>query len=403
MYQVLMKKYAPLLGLLLAIPVLQAQQLTQPATAAANSSLPNPLAGPTTPQPADETVVEEIIVRVNNGIITLSDLHRSQDELKNQLSNPAVSGGDDAGKPKEQDLLRDLIDQQLLTQKGAELGISADTEVVKRLDEIRKQMHLDSMEAMEKAAQAQGVSFEDFKQNLKNQIITQRVISDEVGGHINITHEEIQQYYDQHKSEMERPEQVRLSEILVTTQTAPPVKTESGQTALPEAPSADVVAAAQAKADKIYEQLKGGATFADVAKKDSDGPTATLGGDLEYFKRGTLSKQLEDQVFTLNAGQFTQPVRTNQGFVILEVTEHQTAGIPPLKDVDDQIHQMLYMQRMQPALREYLTKLREEAYIDIKPGYVDTGASPNETKPVFTTASAADKEKVKKKKKFGVF
>ena len=117
-----------------------------------------------------------------------------------------------------------------------------------------------------------------------------------------------------------------------------------------------------------------------------------------------MSKQLEDQVFGLKAGQYTEPVRTNQGWVILKVTEHQSEGTPPLKEVDSQIQERLYMTKMQPALREYLTKLREDAYIDIKPGYVDTGASPNETKPVYTTASSTDDtKKTKKKKKYVVF
>ena len=88
--------------------------------------------------------------------------------------------------------------------------------------------------------------------------------------------------------------------------------------------------------------------------------------------------------------------------MILKVTEHQSEGVPPLKEVEPQIQERLYMTKMQPALREYLTKLREDAYIDIKPGYVDTGASPNETKPIYTTASTADDtKKAKKKKKFG--
>ena len=300
--------------------------------------------------------------------------------------------------------MRDLIDQQLLLQKGTELGISADTDVVKRLDQLRQQMHADSMEDLEKAAQAQGVSFEDFKQNLKNGIITQKVIQQEVGGHITITQQQIQQFYDQHKSEMERPEQVRLSEILVSTQKAPPVKTEKGQTVLPEPDDPAVVTAAQKKVDNIYAQLQKGANFADLAKANSDGPTSQAGGDLEYFQQGTLSKELEDQVFALKAGEYTPPVRTNQGWVILEVTEHQEPGVPSLKDVEGRIQERLYMTQMQPALREYLTKLREDAYIDIKPGYIDSGASPNETKPIFTTAEEAGaKSATKKKKKFGIF
>lgn len=353
----------------------------------------------------NDTVVEEIIARVNNSIITRADVRHAREQLLNELKQSDPAAADQDLKEHEKDMLRDLIDQQLLLQKGADLGITADTELVKRLDELRKQMHADSMEDMEKAAQAQGISFEDFKQNLKNNIITQRVISQEVGGHIAVSNQEIQQYYDQHKADMERPEQVRLSEILISTQTTAPVKTEKGETALPETPSPEVVAQAQAKANQVYALLQKGGKFDDLAKQYSNGPTAAMGGDLEYFKRGTLSKDLEQKVFDMQAGQYTEPIRTNQGFVILKLTEHQTAGVPPLKEAETQIQEQLYMTKMQPALRDYLTKLREEAYIDIKPGYMDTGASPNETKPIYTTASSDNGKpsKEKKKKKLGLF
>jgi len=361
-------------------------------------SVPPAVAAPAAnAQPSDATVVEEIIVRVNNSIISLSDLKRSQEQLKSESEkqDPSTSA---ENRPQEKDLLRDLIDSRLLAQKAEELGISADTDVIKRLDELRKQMHAESMEDLEKAAQAQGVSFEEFKQNLKETILTQKVIQQEVGGHLTVTQQEIQEFYNQHKSEMERPETVRLSEILVSTQTP---AAAPGQ----PAPSADeVVAQAKSKADAIYAQLQKGAKFDELAQKNSNGPTAANGGDLEYFKRGTLAKQLEDQVFALKPGQYTEPIRTNQGWVILKVSEHQSEGIPPLKEVEPQIQERLYMAKMQPALREYLTKLRENAYIDIKPPYVDTGASPNETKPVYTTASTTDdSKKTKKKKKYVVF
>src|SRR5271169_4711410 len=376
-----MKKFA-LLGLafLLAIPA---------------------LAAPSGQSSQSDTVVEEIIARINNNIITHADLRRARDQMLTDLHQQEPNATLADQKDREKDLLRDLIDQQLLLQKGEELGISADTEVVKRLDELRKQMHAESMEALEKAAQAQGVSFEEFKQNLKNSIITQRVIGQEVGGHISVSQQEIQKEYDTHKAEMERPEQVRLSEILISTQAAPAVRTEKGKEVLPAAPSPDVVVQAQAKADQVYALLQKGGKFEDLAKQYSDGPTSAAGGDLEYFKRGTMSKDLEQQVFELKVGEYTKPIRTNQGFVILKVTEHQVAGIPPLKDVETRVQENIYIQKMQPALRDYLTKLRENAYIDIKAGYIDTGASPNETKPVYTTAATSDTtKKTKKKKKY---
>ncbi len=343
---------------------------------------------------AADTVVEEIIARINNQIVTRSELQKSREQLLAGLREQGIPETDPRAGQQENNLLRDMIDQQLLVQKAQDLGLSADTELIKKLDEYRKQMGLDSMEALEKAAQAQGVNYEDFKQNLRNNILTQQVIQREVGAHIIITPEEEQQFYNEHRAEMEQPEQVRLSEILIAPQA------NAGEQPTPEA-----VAAAEQKAQQALAELKSGKKFVDVAKQVSNGPTAAQGGDLGYFKRGSLAKELEDKTFAMKAGDISDVIRTKQGFVILQVSEHTAAGVPPLKTVEPQIQEQIYYRKLQPALRTYLTKLREEAFIDIKPGYVDTGASPNQTKPVITTAASAqaEKEKQKKKKKFLIF
>ena len=368
-----------------------------------------------------DTVVEEIIVRVNNSIITSSDYARSKEQLKDEIKQQDAANADKAYAERERDVLRDLIDQQLLLEKGKDLGISADTELIKKLDEMRKQMNLDSMEELEKAAQSQGISYEDFKQNLRNQIITQQVIAREVGSHLNITKEDEQKFYEEHKSEMEQPEQIRLSEILVSTQKAAPSKVPEPKASpdsppaaadakpadtpppAPAVPDAEQLAAAEAKANGILDQIHKGAAFDEVAKKNSDGPSAAQGGDLGLFKRGTLSKELEDRTFAMKAGEVTDVIRTKQGFVILKVTEHQMAGIPTLKQMEPRIQDALYYQKLQPALRVYLKKLREEAFIDVHAGYVDSGASPNQTKPVETASKDSSAKNLKKKKKLGIF
>ncbi len=351
-----------------------------------------------------DTVVEEIIARVNNEIITRSEFVRSREQLKQEVQQQDPGNADKVFAEKQRDVLRDLIDQQLLLQKGKDLGITGDTELVKRLDEMRKQMNLGTMEELEKAAEAQGVSYEEFKQNLRNQIITQRVIGQEVGSKLSFSKEEEQKFYDDHKADLLQPEQVRLSEILI----APKASGAPGAGADPPQPppqaDAEVqLTAAQTRAQELLEQIRKGADFAEVAKKYSDGPSAKEGGDLNYFKRGTLAKELEDKVFAMKAGDVTDVIRTKQGFVILKVTEHQQQGIPPLKDIEPKIQDALYMQKLQPALRAYLTKLREEAYIDYKPGYVDTGVSAKQTKPVETTSRDLTAKNLKKKKKLGVF
>jgi len=352
--------------------------------------------------PAD-TIVEEIVARVNNEIITRSEYIRSRDQLKQEIQQQDPADAEHAFTEKQRDVLRDLIDQQLLLQKGRDLGITGDTELVKKLDEMRKQMNLNSMEDLEKAAEAQGASYEEFKQNMRNQIITQRVIGQEVGSKLSMSKDEEAKFYNEHKDEMERPEAVRLSEILIAPK--PPVKPGPDGKPLPptDAENEAALAAAQAKAQEVLDQLHKGAAFADLAKKYSDGPSAKDGGDLNFFNRGTLAKELEDKVFALKANETTDVVRTKQGFVILQVTEHQTAGIPTLKEAEPRIQDALYMKKLQPALRTYLTTLREDAFIDVKAGYVDTGASPKQTKPVETTAKEVASKNLKKKKKLGVF
>jgi peptidyl-prolyl cis-trans isomerase SurA len=353
--------------------------------------------------PAD-TVVEEIVARVNNEIISRTEYIRSRDQVKQDIQQQNPANADREFAEKQGDVLRDLIDQQLLLQKGKDLGITGDTELVKRLDEMRKQMNLATMEELEKAAEAQGASYEDFKQNMRNQIITQKVIGQEVGQKLSMNKDEEKKFYDEHRAEMEQPEQVRLSELLIAPKaTAKPAIGADGKPVPPsEAEAQAELEAAKATADSLLDQIHKGAKFADLAKKYSDGPSAKDGGDLNYFKRGTLSKELEDKVFALKAGDVTDVIRTKQGYVILQATEHQTAGIPPFKEVEPRIQDALYMQKLQPALRAYLTTLREEAYIDIKTGYVDTGASSKQTKPVETADKDAGSKKLKKKK-LGVF
>ena len=354
--------------------------------------------------PAD-TVVEEIVARVNNEIITRTEYIRSRDQLKQEVLQQDPTNADRDFNDREKDVLRDLIDQQLLLQKGKDLGITGDTELVKRLDEMRKEMKLESMEDLEKAAEAQGASYEDFKQNLRNQIITQRVIGQEVGQHLAMSKEDERKFYEQHKAEMEQPEQVRLSEILIAPK--PASKPAAAPGANPDPPSdADneaALAAAQAKANEVLAQIQKGVPFADLAKKFSDGPSAKDGGDLSYFKRGTLAKELEDKVFALKPGAVTDVIRTKQGYVILQATEHQQAGVPSLKEAEPRIQDALYMQKLQPALRAYLMTLRENAFIDIKAGYIDSGASSKQTKPIETSEKEAKTKNLKKGKKLGVF
>ncbi len=328
------------------------------------------------------TVVEDIVVRVNDQIISRSDVERQEQQLLQSAAQQNASKEDVAAEQKN--MLRDMIDQQLLLSRAKELGLNADADVIRRLDDIRKQNKLDSLDDLERAARKEGVNFEDFKAQIRNQLLTQMVVRDEVGRRLQMSQADMVKYYNEHKDEFQQPEQIRLSEILIPT--------------ADNASPADI-AQAEAKANDVKAELDKGGDFADLAKKYSGGPSAAQGGELGLFKRGALAKVLEDQTFALKAGDATAPTRTRQGFVILKVTQHDQAGPAPMKDVAPQIEEAMYMQAMQPALRAYLTKLRGDAYVDIQPGFVDSGASGAETKPLFTAyAPPAPKKKVQKQK-----
>jgi peptidyl-prolyl cis-trans isomerase SurA len=335
--------------------------------------------------PYGGTPVEEIIARVNDQIITRSDYDRAMKELDDEARQHGATMQQIS--EAHQELLRNLIDQQLWLSKGKELGINGETELIQKLNDIRKQYHLETLEDLEKAAKEQGVSYEDFKANIRNGIITQLVMRDQVGRRIQITPGEVQRYFEEHKQEYAQPESVNLSEILVSV--AAPAA--GGQ---PD--DAATLAAAKAKADDIEAKLHAGGEFSQLAKSFSDGPTAAEGGDLGQYRRGTMAKVLEDQTFTLKPGQYTDPIRTRQGFVILKVTQHVPGGVPEFKDVEQQVEDAFFTSRMEPAMRDYLSLMREQAYIDIKPGFTDTGASPKEIQPIYSAYTPPAPKKKKK-------
>jgi peptidyl-prolyl cis-trans isomerase SurA len=316
--------------------------------------------------PYGGNTVEEIVARVNDQIITTSDYDRAMQEADQEARQHGATMQEISETHK--DLLRNLIDQQLWLSKGKELGITGETDLVNKLNEIRKQYNLASLEDLEKAAREQGYSYEDFKANLRNQIVTQEVMREEVGRKISVTPGEVERYFEQHKQEYAQQESVKLSEILVSTGTP-------GAPGLGADPQK--VAEAQAKANDLEAKLHAGADFAQLARTSSDGTTASQGGDLGTYKHGQLGQVFEEATFPLKVGDFTEPIRTKQGFIILKVVDHTQGGVPAFKDVEPDVEQNYYMSRMEPAIRTYLTTMREEASIDIKPGYADTGASPN--------------------------
>ena len=343
------------------------------------------------PAPAADTkVIEEILVKINGEIITRSELDRNLTGLRAELAAQKIPPDkiEATVAERQQELLRDLIDNSLLVQKGKEMSISVEAQLIKYLDELRRQNNVASMEEFEKwATERAGVPFEDLKDQFRNQILTQRVIGQEVSSRISVGKEDIAKYYEEHKTEFVRPEQIHLREILVSTEGKDPKE----------------IPALEKKANDILARLRKGERFPDLASKMSDNPeSAQAGGDIGFFKRGLLDKPIEDIVFSARRGFITDVLKRPNGFLILRVEERHTEGQARLEEVEQEIHERLFGPKMQPALRAYLTRLRQEAFIEIRPGYIDSGAAPGKDtawkdpeqfKPAVTTKAEATKKK----------
>lgn len=347
---------------------------------------------PKTVDTANARTVEEIIARVNNEIITKSELDRSkataEEDARQDCANRCTAEQlQTAIEDRQKNALRDLIDQSLLVQRGKDMGIGVEPEVIKRLDQIRVQNKLADMDALEKAVTSQGLNWEDFKNNIRNGVLQQRVIGSEVGSHINISKEEVEKYYNEHKTEFVRPEQVALREIVVSTDG----KKESQ---IPEL---------KKKAETALKRVKDGEDFGEIAKRFSDGATKDQGGYLGMYKKGELSKELEGTVFKMKKNDLTDVLETKQGFLILQVLEHFDEGQQSVDKVTNEIMSHLYDQRMEPGVREYLKTLREQSYVVIKPGFVEAaGGGNSEIQEVSSTPEAAKAGK-KGHKKFLLF
>jgi len=312
---------------------------------------------------ADVHVVEEIVAKVNGEIITRSDLEAARRDsaatLKAQgLTGPAL---DKALKDQEKDTLRDEIDRLLLVQHGKELNINVDSDVTKRLAAIQTDSGIaDPDKFHDWIREKSGTPFEEFKSRMRDQILTQRVIGSEVMSRINVPHTEVEKYYEEHKAEFVRKEQVFLREILISTEGKTP----------------EQAAQAEKRAKDLVARAKKGEKFAELAKQYSDSETKENYGELPPYNKGQLKKELEDIVFKEKKGYITDPIKQSNGFLILKIEERYEAGQAPLDAVEPEIQERLSMPQMQPKVRELLTKLRVDAFLEIRAGYVDSGAAP---------------------------
>jgi len=309
-------------------------------------------------------VVEEIAAKVNGDIITRGDLEKKRAEIEAEAKRQGITGARLAEVVKEEssNALREKIDTLLLVQKGKDLNVNVDNDVTRRLAEIQVQQKISDPDKFhEFLAQQTGMPFEDFKQQMRDQLLTQRVIGEEVGRRIAVPESDMHKYYEEHKKEFVREEQVFLSQILISTEGKTP----------------EQAAAAEKKAKDLVARARKGEKFSDLARDNSDETeTAKNGGYVGAMKKGLMDKAIEDVVFKGKKGDITEPFKRPQGFLILKVEDRFEAGQASFEEVKNEIQDRLVQPKMEPKVRELLTRLREDAFLEIKEGYMDSGAAP---------------------------
>jgi parvulin-like peptidyl-prolyl isomerase len=315
---------------------------------------------------ADVRVVEEIAAKVNGEIVTRGELMDRRKEIENELKAKGLSGAQLQAAVNQQsaEALRDKIDELLLVQKAKDFpNITVDGDISRWVAGMQVAAKIsDSDKFAEWVRQQFGVTLEDLKQRQKNSLLAQRVVQYEVGSRVNISEAERQKYYEEHKADFVREEEIFLSQIVVSTEGKTP----------------EEAAAAETKAKQLVARARQGDKFSELATANSDDTaTAGNGGYLgSPYKRGDLRPEIANLVFTQKKGYVTDPIKIPTGFVILKVEDRHEAGQATYEQVKDEIQNILAAPKMEPKVRDYLTRLREEAFLEIRDGYVDAGAAP---------------------------
>lgn len=296
-------------------------------------------------------VIERVIARVNDDVITLSELNSELAGLRLELQR-VWSGKqlEEEFQKRKASVLDNLIQAKILYQRAKEMGFctNVEPEVSAYIQNVMKEHKFQSMEEFGKVLNGQGTSLEAFRENIAKSICVNRLVGQFVHSKITITTEEIEKYYKEHIAEFTKPEEIDLSEIAFRTEGKNEQEVEN-------------------QARDVLQKARNGADFSELAKQYSQGPTASTGGSLGTFKQGTMDPEIEKVAFSLKEGGVSDLIRTKYGFQILKVNKKTTASATPLSEVKPKIQEVIYARKFQPELERFVKKIKEESYIYIYP------------------------------------
>ncbi|HUJ79199.1 MAG TPA: peptidylprolyl isomerase [Nitrospiria bacterium] len=306
-------------------------------------------------------LIDRIAAVVNQEVITLSEVQEavlqqavalaaSRGETKPRAGDPAFAASTLTPQAISLQLHR-LVDRKLQEEEAAQKGIAVtEAELTRALEDIKMRNRFASDAALASALATEGLTMEQYRRQLRSELLAAKLVSREVRSTVVVAPEEVRRYYDQHQEEFSLPERVKLRQIFF----AAPAGNEEAR------------ANKRAKAQTVLDELKRGADFDQLARRYSDGAEAGEGGELGWFTPGTLMAPLDRTAFTLQDGQISDLIESPLGWHILKAEAHEGHRQQSFDQVKDQVHEQLLNHRTQQRYEEWFLELRQNAYVDIR-------------------------------------
>ncbi len=306
--------------------------------------------GPGAQAAAQETqVVDRVVAVVNNDIILLSDLEGKLGPFEEKIR----SAGYAEEKEREMlfkarsELLDGLIDQKLTDQEVKKYGIEIGERQIDRTIERVKEANFYTDEELREGLKAQGMTLEEYRERIREQLLRTELVNREVKSKIVITEDEIQAYYEAHRDEYGADKQYHLRNIIMQVPEYATVREES---------------AIEGKMASVLAELKRGRPFAEAAREYSE-MLADEGGDIGNFSPDDLAPEIRDPIRNLSPGEFTDVLKTDLGYQIFYLEEILESEGRSMAEVEEEIHEILYQEAVNNAFRAWLDELRKRSHI----------------------------------------
>ena len=300
---------------------------------------------------AGAEVVEAIVVRVGDRIITRSQYERRLRDLYNEIEQ--VSPPAEVASRKEmvrKQLVDELINELLVKDRADRLNLSVTpNEINEAIGRLKQQYNIQSDEQFEASLRQSGMTRADMEVRLRDTLITQKVFARELRNRAELDDSELRERYNREKEQYRLPERARLREIVIVK---------------PDNP-AEVEAARQRATAAAEAARAAGADFAKIAAEMSESGTKANGGDLGEIAKGELLPDLDAAVFAAQGGTVIGPVETRSGWHILKVEQRLPSEVPAFESVKDRLRRDASDETFQRDMKAYMDKLRADAFIQI--------------------------------------